>query len=80
VIWCGFLRFNYQQAASTKLTTWLQASWDNFTDAQSGVQGYTVEFIQLVSLSFQDLLVCNKNSTFYLADVGIPAICRFLLL
>jgi hypothetical protein len=40
--------FSFQQAASTASTTTLQVSWDNFTDTQSGVTGYVVQFFQQV--------------------------------
>eukprot|EP00879_Flechtneria_rotunda_P023949 GHRR01025369.1.p1 GENE.GHRR01025369.1~~GHRR01025369.1.p1 ORF type:complete len:969 (+),score=296.48 GHRR01025369.1:353-3259(+) len=38
--------YNFQQASTTDMAQSLQASWDNFTDAQSGVAGYTVQFFQ----------------------------------
>jgi hypothetical protein len=44
----GTCRYDFQQASTTKQVSSLQASWDNFTDPQSDVVGYTVQFFQQV--------------------------------
>lgn len=41
---------NYKQSSSTDDAKSLQASWDPFSDPQSGVAGYTVRFFKEVRL------------------------------
>jgi hypothetical protein len=64
----GTCRYDFQQASTTKQVSSLQASWDNFTDPQSGVVGYTVQFFQQVrslvryySLPRQMQTVCSRT-------------------
>ncbi|KAF6259953.1 hypothetical protein COO60DRAFT_1700595 [Scenedesmus sp. NREL 46B-D3] len=56
--------YDFQQASTTKQVFSLQASWDNFTDPQSGVVGYTVQFFQQVRSS--------KNGTIELTTLTEP--------
>lgn len=45
---CACRGYIFQQASTTTSTDTLQASWDNFTDPQSYVSGYVVQFFQQV--------------------------------
>lgn len=46
---CSLLlcRDRWQQAATTAAVRYLGASWDNFSDAQSNISGYLVQFFSL---------------------------------
>lgn len=42
-------RFQFRQDVTTNVMNLLQASWDDWSDPESGVTGYYVQFYQVVS-------------------------------
>jgi hypothetical protein len=52
---------NYTQSIFTTTNRVLEASWSGFTDAQSGINGYMVQFFQQVWLRTEVLMLHNTH-------------------